>query len=473
MSEENTASPQGLRLKKVEVFGLWGRQDIDLRLNDELSIIFSRNGSGKTTLLNLIYSVLTADLEKLFSLPLVHSVRLTFGTPEFGQVKILQALFQHHPLDDATSKASTSQGEEGGTGPEEDNLIYLKLEQHKFSFIRQDAEFRSPAQERRRTAYLNALKEELGLDVVKIVTVYRKNRFSFTGPEGYIFSMDREVSAVDERIKELAGEFRDYNDTLLKQIQQRWETFRQDVFRALLKAPFAKMAEADKNKDKYTDDDDITHSLRQFHKAMEALKLNTENDERLTAKFEGSYEEYMEARKNGAAGEVPGSAIFELFGKINALYEAAEQDNFAILRPAKRFFESLEHFLTREHFAKTVGLDRGDLKFYCLEKDPSGGMFVSGQALGFEQLSSGEKQLLIMFLEAILRHGSSQIFIIDEPEISLDLEWQHDLIEHIRLLNPNAQLIIATHAPELVNAHRNKLISLEKSFKDANKHGDN
>ena len=39
---------------------------------------------------------------------------------------------------------------------------------------------------------------------------------------------------------------------------------------------------------------------------------------------------------------------------------------------------------------------------------------------------------------------------MDEPEISLHFDWQKKLIQYIREINPNAQIILATHSPAVV-----------------------
>ena len=39
---------------------------------------------------------------------------------------------------------------------------------------------------------------------------------------------------------------------------------------------------------------------------------------------------------------------------------------------------------------------------------------------------------------------------MDEPEISLHVEWQQQLISLIRRLNPNVQIILTTHSPALI-----------------------
>lgn len=69
------------------------------------------------------------------------------------------------------------------------------------------------------------------------------------------------------------------------------------------------------------------------------------------------------------------------------------------------------------------------------------------QELSPYKLSAGEKQMLIILLTAIIQDQKNSILLMDEPEISLHFEWQKRLIEIIRELNPNVQLIIATHSP--------------------------
>ena len=46
--------------------------------------------------------------------------------------------------------------------------------------------------------------------------------------------------------------------------------------------------------------------------------------------------------------------------------------------------------------------------------------------------------------------SESRTIFLDEPEISLHVDWQELLIEKIRLLNPNCQVLIATHAPSVL-----------------------
>ena len=63
-------------------------------------------------------------------------------------------------------------------------------------------------------------------------------------------------------------------------------------------------------------------------------------------------------------------------------------------------------------------------------------------------LSSGQKQVLKIFIETLMAGSNS--LMIDEPEISMHVDWQKRLIASTRQLNPNAQLILATHSPEIM-----------------------
>jgi hypothetical protein len=67
--------------------------------------------------------------------------------------------------------------------------------------------------------------------------------------------------------------------------------------------------------------------------------------------------------------------------------------------------------------------------------------------IGLQSLSSGEKHILRILFEVMSVERSS--LIIDEPEISLHIDWQRELVKAIMELNPHLQLIAATHSPEV------------------------
>lgn len=71
----------------------------------------------------------------------------------------------------------------------------------------------------------------------------------------------------------------------------------------------------------------------------------------------------------------------------------------------------------------------------------------SGRPLEIKDLSSGEKQIVSLFSHLILDDEINNYIIIDEPELSLSVEWQKRFLEDISKL-PTCKFIAAvTHSP--------------------------
>ena len=73
-----------------------------------------------------------------------------------------------------------------------------------------------------------------------------------------------------------------------------------------------------------------------------------------------------------------------------------------------------------------------------------------GETLLPYQLSSGEKQLLVILLTVLVDDQQHYVLFMDEPEVSLHIEWQKRLIDLILELNPNVQIILTTHSPAVI-----------------------
>jgi len=77
-------------------------------------------------------------------------------------------------------------------------------------------------------------------------------------------------------------------------------------------------------------------------------------------------------------------------------------------------------------------------------------LMQEGDILTFHQLSSGEKQMLLILLTVLLQDSLPYVLFMDEPEVSLHMEWQKSLIDNILRLNPNIQIILTTHSPAII-----------------------
>lgn len=72
----------------------------------------------------------------------------------------------------------------------------------------------------------------------------------------------------------------------------------------------------------------------------------------------------------------------------------------------------------------------------------------NGSLISISQLSAGEKHLIKILLAAMSAEENS--VLIDEPELSLHIDWQHSFIDTVRALNPECQLLLASHSPEIM-----------------------
>ena len=85
---------------------------------------------------------------------------------------------------------------------------------------------------------------------------------------------------------------------------------------------------------------------------------------------------------------------------------------------------------------------------------------MNGDPLLANQLSSGEQQLILLFCYVIVARDQPSIFMIDEPEISLNIKWQRKLVQTLLDMTDgeNVQFIFASHSMELLAQHRDKVV---------------
>jgi energy-coupling factor transporter ATP-binding protein EcfA2 len=78
-------------------------------------------------------------------------------------------------------------------------------------------------------------------------------------------------------------------------------------------------------------------------------------------------------------------------------------------------------------------------------------------------LSSGERQLMLLMCNTIVARDNARVFLIDEPEISLNVKWQRGLLNALLEITEGTglQFIVATHSIEMMAPHRSKLVQLE------------
>jgi len=78
-------------------------------------------------------------------------------------------------------------------------------------------------------------------------------------------------------------------------------------------------------------------------------------------------------------------------------------------------------------------------------------------------LSSGEKQLLLLFCNTLVAKEEASIFFIDEPELSLNIKWQRALINALLSATSGntVQFLLATHSFELLAPYDSHVVELK------------
>lgn len=119
------------------------------------------------------------------------------------------------------------------------------------------------------------------------------------------------------------------------------------------------------------------------------------------------------------------------------------------LKPLAENYDRLKLFT--EIFNKRNAVTHKEIKY-----DKYGvSVFIDGERLPLKCLSSGEKNDFIMFYNLIFNSWDKSLVLIDEPEISLHIEWQEEYLDCLlEICKVNGlQAIVATHSPNIVNGH--------------------
>ena len=125
----------------------------------------------------------------------------------------------------------------------------------------------------------------------------------------------------------------------------------------------------------------------------------------------------------------------------NRIIEELQQGNTDaaqhLSEPKKRFQDMVDELF--EETGKKIVRTENEIRFSQI-----------GETLVPYQLSSGEKQMLAILLTVLVEDNLPYVLFMDEPEVSLHIEWQKRLIELILELNPNVQIILTTHSPAVI-----------------------
>ncbi len=250
-------------------------------------------------------------------------------------------------------------------------------------------------------------------------------------------------STVDSKLALLSNEFVRFFSSLSQQASQELTKFQESVFLSMLMTKgMSSIRKIDLESEK---------------KALLEIfdELNVEK-EQYKDKFDKHFKTLEIALKKlkGQKAKISSEEIAALFTNPRVDYVVREWGKLRskkaeIYEPVKTFLDLINNLVYNKQF--------------CINtKNELIANLPNSSSLALSRLSSGEKQMVIILGEALLQHQSPSIYIADEPELSLHVEWQQSLIDNIRSINPSAQIIFATHSPDIVGNYSSGVIDVEE-----------
>ena len=179
--------------------------------------------------------------------------------------------------------------------------------------------------------------------------------------------------------------------------------------------------------------EDATHIRYDIIRSMDSPLLNNETINMVDARISSAldFQLYHLQRKYLDYQVNIGNRIIEQLQAGNT--DAAQQ-----LSQAKTRFQDIVDELFEETGKKIVRTEN-EIRFSQI-----------GETLVPYQLSSGEKQVLAILLTVLVEDQLPYVLFMDEPEVSLHIEWQKRLIDLVVEMNPYVQIILTTHSPAVI-----------------------
>ncbi|WP_437997197.1 AAA family ATPase [Sorangium sp. So ce185] len=143
------------------------------------------------------------------------------------------------------------------------------------------------------------------------------------------------------------------------------------------------------------------------------------------------------------------SRILHVYEK--ALADRAETQKKAFER-IRIFQESVNRFLEEE--GRRLVLDvRASYKGRGLRSGSNLIELPGKRRANFNALSSGERHVVTLLFSATHMSSADGVVLIDEPELSLHVEWQRIILTELEKQASGRQIIACTHAPEVSADH--------------------
>lgn len=376
-------------ISNIKIKKLFGYCDIDWNLKPDVNILGGINGSGKTTILRCIYSILSkGELPKKLA-ETVSYIEITF----INQYKIIWKSFKS--IKEESVEPIIDENNQTFNLPSIKKEIVIhdcrlyNSERHEVSF----SEYRS----KWKTSLLDTIEHELiSSDVAKKL-----------GNEDIRTNLD----------VLLYNEIAERNSRLADNMERSRKMANSRLFDVVDPVSFF-----EKNYKGEIANEDINEAFKE----LEALNKLAVSDaiSTLSAKMRNEQQTLIDGLVQ--------SYMLDVFVTLTS------ESNASVQNTHLRIYDLLDTF-----FSSTgkKSLQSNKFEFECAK---------TNNKINYLYLSSGEKQLFLLFLKLFNSIGEKTIFFMDEPDAGMHIDWKEKLIKTMREINPDVQLIITTHSPSMI-----------------------
>lgn len=425
-----------MKIKSFKVTGLHGEDDIiDLNFNDDLNILTGRNGAGKTTILKLMWYLISGNCDK--AIAEIKFNRAELVTDLYSLDVILDFEDNLNPLK-CTLKIEDSRYFKGYESDVELSERILKDKNRNFSwFFTQylDSSFFMPTFRMIEGGFTTE-EYDIEHDVLKELYLNMNKESDFNDIQNSLENLSKSLSRKEHSFLTTISA-KDIDIFLVKkyaEIIKRVNRYQKESIN-IMNQSISKMLKNNifeafelKNNDRFNE---LSNQINLLNQPLNKLKDSITD---FLPQFRIIFDEQIKFFK---IKSYPDTYYFDLDEK-DLEYES---EDYHISLDVPFDYEKYEEQNQEESLFSNetpVSIDR----------------FIT-----ISNLSAGEKQLLT-FISYNIFH-SNTIFFIDEPELSLHVDWQSKLFSLLKEQNPTNQFIISTHSPFIYSIFPDKEIVID------------
>ncbi|MGJ7087232.1 AAA family ATPase [Morganella morganii] len=491
-----------MELKRFKINKLYGYKDVELTFNKESTIIIAENGAGKTTLINTLNAVLRGNADELRKLK-CESIEIEFKNRSY-KINISDLNYSDFLSNYILPSRCTNFIALLSPSQIEDML-------HDITASRYMREFRNKAWYK--NAYIKTASNHAELDNI-IFTIRKALRSYHSQQAEHLYNTEKNETNPD------VSTIKTQPNMILEDIKIKMRNF------DIIYLPTYRRIEKATLRDKFNIEPDDNHSystkdgemLRVRHSQTangfniafglydveSELKYISESIERRSSLgYRTLSATIIEDMMTGRMGELESKlklpASDELSRFLGRVVDKDKKGNEKIIEEVKEIMKdkeqlnsnkNLTYFLSKlkpvidstKEMEEKIEIFVAMCNKYLQLSDDSKYLIYDVESLqvivkdiytdnpiGLEDLSSGEKQIISLMAHIYLDDTRKKIVLIDEPELSLSIEWQeHILVDIIK--NPSVvQMLAITHSPFVFN---NELKTQVKSLKISKSLGD-